>query len=464
MYMKNKNFRRNNFISFMFMMFVVFMIAMPNITPKKFNHNVKNDTFLPVTFPWSIEINKLSLINCVNYAPNTDATINIKINGNKNDFAKETMNIEAANQQTFFVNELKSFNDIKSKKGNITIESTSKNIYCYVNYYIYDDDDNINGIYSLTNNDITTKNSYLINNKNIYGKDVEQIELYIHNLSNKDFNANIHAYSKNGVLKKSYNLSNLKPNDDKVIRIKNKSNMIYHIVPSNNYLKYITYLKITLKDNIIIAKPLTNFSKSNLLPITSKIYIGNISQDDASVTATLYTNSNKKIVKDFEIAPYTFKSYNFKAIAEEKDLKSIKLTSSSDSIIAFTKRKNQFIPFKSEDKLNSTDILLGYNLSLGEKSNLDVINNNDKTVEANIYINSNGMKKIVISPFSKVTLKLNKFLNKKNLIGYIYISSNENISAKLNTVLYKRLEYTNSGQPIADVTFGGIEKPEYIIK
>ena len=79
---KNNKFKRNNILSFIFLMFMVSMIAMPNFTPKSFKHDVKNDKFLPVKFPWTIKVNRLSLINCVNYSPSTDATVNITISGN----------------------------------------------------------------------------------------------------------------------------------------------------------------------------------------------------------------------------------------------------------------------------------------------------------------------------------------------------------------------------------------------
>ena len=103
-------------------------------------------------------------------------------------------------------------------------------------------------------------------------------------------------------------------------------------------------------------------------------------------------------------------------------------------------------------------------MSLGEKATLDIINDNNKRIEATIYVNENNMRKISILPHSKASIKLNRLLNKKSLIGYLYVSSNEKISAKLNTKLEKRLEFTNNGQAILDETFGGIETPEYIIR
>ena len=112
---KNNKFKRNNILSFIFLMFMVSMIAMPNFTPKSFKHDVKNDKFLPVKFPWTIKVNRLSLINCVNYSPSTDATVNITISGNKNDTAKESLLVESTKELTFFINELKSFQNIKSK-------------------------------------------------------------------------------------------------------------------------------------------------------------------------------------------------------------------------------------------------------------------------------------------------------------------------------------------------------------
>ena len=134
---KNNKFKRNNILSFIFLMFMVSMIAMPNFTPKSFKHDVKNDKFLPVKFPWTIKVNRLSLINCVNYSPSTDATVNITISGNKNDTAKESLLVESTKELTFFINELKSFQNIKSKKGTISVDSISKNVFCYINYYSY---------------------------------------------------------------------------------------------------------------------------------------------------------------------------------------------------------------------------------------------------------------------------------------------------------------------------------------
>ena len=461
---KNNKFKRNNILSFIFLMFMVSMIAMPNFTPKSFKHDVKNDKFLPVKFPWTIKVNRLSLINCVNYSPSTDATVNITISGNKNDTAKESLLVESTKELTFFINELKSFQNIKSKKGTISVDSISKNVFCYINYYSYNDEDNVVGISSFTKNDIIKGNSYIINNKNLYGNQIKKIDLYIHNLSNKEFNANILSYTKNGKLKKSYNIENLKKNDEKFIKIKNKSNMIYHIIPSDTSIEYNAYLKVTLENKILTIKPLISFSKSNLLPITSKTYIGNVSKDKANITLSLYNDSNKEIVKKIELEPYTFKSFNFKSDTRDENIQSLKLTSNSKNIISFTKRSDEIVPFVSDNKLNSTDILLGYNLSLGEKATLDIINDNNKRIEATIYVNENNMRKISILPHSKVSIKLNRLLNKKSLIGYLYVSSNEKISAKLNTKLEKRLEFTNNGQAILDETFDGIETPEYIIR
>ena len=58
---KNNKFKRNNILSFIFLMFMVSMIAMPNFTPKSFKHDVKNDKFLPVKFPWTIKVNRTNI-------------------------------------------------------------------------------------------------------------------------------------------------------------------------------------------------------------------------------------------------------------------------------------------------------------------------------------------------------------------------------------------------------------------
>ena len=55
--------------------------------------------------------------------------------------------------------------------------------------------------------------------------------------------------------------------------------MLYHIIPSDTSIEYNAYLKVTLENKILTIKPLISFSKSNLLPITSKTYIGNVSKE-----------------------------------------------------------------------------------------------------------------------------------------------------------------------------------------
>ncbi len=490
--------KKNNFISFIFLMLVVAMIALPNFTPNGATNlnikklDVKSQKFLPTTFPWSAERNELSLVNCTNYSPNTYSTINITYNGLNRGKNLERKNLERKNlkrkttekisiapkeTKTFFTNELESFNKLNSKKGTISIDSKTDNVCCYINYYTYDDNDNINSVSSFTNSDIIIGNSYFINNKKLFNKKIKSINLYIHNISNENFNADIKSYSKNGRLKKVFKLKNLKPNETKVFRLKGKNNITYHILPNQNTdeniknnkkIEYIAYIKVFFEDETILIKPTKSFNSSNIERLKNTVILSNTSEKKINVSATIYSNFSKYSTKNILLNPYSQKTLNFKN--DIKNIKNpyIKFTESSksvpNSLVAFYKYKGKTFPFTSKESLSSNDIILGYNLSLGERGTLSLTNSEDIEAKVNIYINGEHVKKLTLSPFSQRLVKLNKLLNRKNLIGYIYISSDKKVSAKLNNTIGKKISYTHKGLAIKDRTFSGIEKPEYIIK
>ncbi|MGI6681304.1 MAG: hypothetical protein ACOX3T_07485 [Bdellovibrionota bacterium] len=478
--------KKNNFISFIFLMLVVAMIALPNFTPNGATKlNIKNQKFLPTTFPWSAERNELSLVNCTNYSPDTYSTINITYNGVNRGKNLERKNLERKNlkrktteeisiapkeTKTFFTNELESFNKLNSKKGTISIDSKTDNVCCYINYYTYDDNDNINSVSFFTNSNIIVGNSYFINNKKLFNKKIKSINLYIHNISNENFNANIKSYSKNGRLKKIFELKNLKPNETKVFRLKGKNNITYHILPNKNVdknskkVEYIAYIKVFFEDETILIKPTESFDSSNIERLKNTVILSNTSEKKINVSATIYSNFSKYSTKNILLKPYSQKTLNFK-----KDIKNIKnpyikFTEPSNSVVAFYKYKGKTFPFTSKESLSSNDIILGYNLSLGERGTLSLTNSEDIEAKVNIHINGEHVKKLTLSPFSQRLVKLNKLLNRKNLIGYIYISSDKKVSAKLNNTIGKKISYTHKGLAIKDRTFSGIEKPEYIIK
>lgn len=440
------------------------MIAMPNINKGKISYSVNSQKFLPISFPWSIETNKLSLVNCVNYTPDIDTSISVNYYGNKGDKTQEVLALEAGSQISFFINELKSFDKITSKRGKIKVDSKSVNVYCYVNYYTYNDEDNIIGISSFNKDNEISGASYFINNKKATNKKIKKMFLYIYNLSDSIFDADVKSYSEKGELKKEVSINMLYPNEVKVIRLKGKNNMTYHIIPDNKSLKYASYLKVVYDDEVDTVMPLRTFLESSLNGLTTKTFISNIKDEPVNLSVKVYSNAKEIAKKEINIEPNAQKYINFK-----KEFKGVKnpyivLSDNTNSVVAFSQKKESKIAFVDSKEVESRDILIGFNFSLGEKGTLILMNNNSKVASVKVFINHSVYKNIKVPAYAEVSLKLNKLLDRNNLIGYIYLNSNQKLSAKINSKYEKMLEFTANGQTIKDITFEGIETPEYIIK
>lgn len=426
--------------------------------------NVENDEY-SIKLPWSTKTNQLSLVTCINYAPDVTTQIKVTLYGVEKEKLLTSYNISKNSERSFFVSEMKGFSNIKSETGTIGVTSKSKNIYCYMNYYSYDDEDEIIETSNLEKNDIVSGSSYLIYNPNIYKKlKIKSSKLYVYNLSDSKMDFMIKGYNHIGKNTENYKINELVSNGEKVIDLKKKKIRTFFIDPISKNKEYFAFIEIEFtngeKERLKIQK---SFTKSNTLNATGTLVLSNISKNKSKVIYEIYSGSALNKSNEILLEPFSQQIISIK-----ENIKSIKnpiikiinkpqkentncneytceVSSDLNGIIAFIKGNNVINRFDEKQNLSGTDTLIPYNFSLGESGVLNIFNEGTDDTVVNVSFSSKKLLTLTIKKHSNVSINVNKFLD-KSISGFLYVSSTKKfITSSLITTYQKKHKKDSRG-------------------
>ncbi len=461
--------KKGYLLSFLLIMMLIFMMAFPNVKSKNnkdLNIAIPESEILTaysIKFPWTTKINQLSLVNCVNYAPDVSSKISVELLGKKDESLNTSYDIPKNATMSFFVSEIKGFDDIKSKSGVVNVSTKSKNVVCYMNYYSYDKEDEIIETSNLEGCDITTGESNIAYNKNIYkGLTVKSAKLYIDNLSDEQMKFYVKGYSAKGEQIESYTIS-LARNGEKIITIKNKKVVTFKISPKLQDKKYLAFIKIKFTNGQKeILKSQKNFVRSNFVNAKGILVISNVGNSANTVTYEIYSEGELKVSNKISMEPFSQKNINLKKQVKSLPNPIIKLvtedtnnqncddytcevSSKSNGIIGYVRVNNVANKlFNNKDSLG-TDILIPYNFSLGETGSLRIFNEGSSDAVVNISITPEKLVTMTLKKDSSVLMPL-ATSTKETINGFLFVSSTKNfISANLVTNYQNRYKKESKG-------------------